>query len=276
MTASDCPCIRIKALWERGEEVSYSLTLEWHDTGNRVQEPDARLFAFGQRVPGPPVQAHTTSRGFVFDALEPESYLLSLRYVLDGKHFDSCYFQLDIPDITQVKLELRPAGCQIEQMGFVNDQGEFVDMLIYTDEKPWLTRAAENEPFLQVLAEFLVFRFPSLSPTEARSQLNQLLGDLAQVYPELAHLWPYQLKMLIQGPYLAQTTPEWKACLLSLLRNNLILSDDETLFENLQEAMALSQQQEEVVRLSDELEWEPGQVNSHFLKALKGKKMLPG
>ncbi|MEZ0368214.1 MAG: hypothetical protein ACAI44_03905 [Candidatus Sericytochromatia bacterium] len=254
--------------------MSYRLDIDWHGASDRVLEPSARLFTFDQHVPGPPLQADYAQNRFSIENLSPECYLLSLRYVLDGKHFDSCYFQLDLPDITQLKLELRPEGCQIDQMGFVNAAGEFVDMLIYTDEKPWLARAVEDFPYLQILAEFLVFRFQHLAPTEARSQLNQLLGSLDQVFPELAHLWPYQLKMLIQPQYLAQTTPEWKACLIHLLRNDLILIDDESLYENLQEAVALAQQEEAVAHLTDELEWNPTQQSEAFLKALAGKRML--
>jgi hypothetical protein len=255
--------------------VSDGLQFIWQGACERVQEADARLFPFDQRVPGAALTATARPDGFGWENLAPECYLLSLRYRLDGKHFDSCYFQLDVPDITLIQLDLGPQGSQLNQMGFSNAQGEFVDMLIYADEKPWLTRAVEDFPFLQVLAEFLVFRFGHLTPAEARAQLNQLLGDLARCLPELEHLWPYQLKMLMQPAYLAQTTPAWKACLFWLLRNNLILADDEALYEHLQEATALAQQQEAVARLCDEFDGETGHATETLLKALSGKRMTP-
>jgi hypothetical protein len=258
--------------------MSNRLNLDWHGEIDQALEPDVRLFPMSQGVPGTPLQATVQAGSFSFDALAAECYLLSFRYVLAGKHFDSCYFQLDIPDITQIRLELEPQGCQIDQMGFTNPDGEFVDMLIYEDKKPWLTRAAEDHPYLQTLAEFLVFRFQQLPPVEARTQLSQLIGDLKDGFPALEQLWPYQLKMLIQPAYLAQTTPEWKACLLHLLRNNLILMDDETLHENLQEAISLSQQQDSVERLLKDLEWDSANLTWHhldeFLAALVGKRML--
>lgn len=257
--------------------MSHSLTIEWHGPVDQVAETDVRLLPHSEGKPGDPIPASVADGRFSFSGLEAETCLLSFRYVMNGRHFDSCYFQLDLPDISKIQLELKPEGAQIEQMGFVNSEGEFVDMLIYDDERPWLARAVEDFPYLQTLAEFLVFRFHALPAADARSKLNQVLGDLAAVFPELEHLWPYQLKMLIQPAYLAQTTAAWKACLQHLLRNNLILMDDEKLYETLQEATELAQQEDEVMRLSDMLEWDSDTstwINlDAFLAELKGKQM---
>ncbi len=257
--------------------MAYALNIDWKGETARVESPEARLFTYEQGVPGNPIQGKYADGRFSFDQLKPDIYLLSLRYQLDGKHFDSFYFQLDVPDITLIKLDLHPKGCQFDQMGFLDSSNELVDMLIYEDEKPWLARPVEEVPFLQTLAEFLVFKFVQLSATEARQQLSQLLGDLSEVFSELDHLWHYQLKMLIQPPYLAQTSAEWKACLLHLLRNNLILMDDESLYEKLTDAIALAQQEEQVEKLSAELEWDPETLTWHnleaFLAAIKGHKM---
>lgn len=254
--------------------MSNHLRIEWKGAGAELLAPEVRLFPFDQRVPGTPMQAEKRDEAFEFGELEPQAYLLSLRYQSEGKHYDSCYFQLDSPDITEIQLTLDEVGARIDHLGFVNEQGELVDMLDYTDGKPYLTRAVEDYPFLQVLAEFLVFRFSGLAPAEGRAQLNQLLGDLAKVYPELVLLWPYQLKRLIQPAYLAQTTPEWKACLLTLLRNNLILSDDESLYEQLQQAIEHVQQQDAVAKLAEDGDWDSDETPESFLRAIAGKKML--
>lgn len=257
--------------------MAYDLNIEWRGDIDSVEAPEARLFAYDQATPGNPVQGQYQSGRFSFTGLEPEAYLLSLRYAFKGKHYDSYYFLLDIPDITLIRLELKPEGAQIDQMGFVDDSQELVDMLIYQDEKPWLTRPVEELPFLQTLAEFLVFRFAHLPVTEARQQLSRLLGDLSGVFSKLEHLWPYQVKMLIQPQYLAQTSAEWKASLLHLLRNNLILMDNESLYEILSEATALAQQEDRVDKLSAELEWDSETLSWHnleaFLADLKGKQM---
>lgn len=258
--------------------MSYSLKIECQGAIDQMLDPSVRLFPVSDGVPGSPIEATLVRPGtYLFESLDADDYLLSYRYGLGEKHFDSFYFQLDIPDITLIRLELSPKGSQIDQMGFRDQGGEFVDMLIYEDEKPWLARAVEDFPFLQTLVEFLVFRFQHLPPAEARIHLSQLLGDLDQVFRELDHLWPYQLKMLLQPAYMAQTTAEWKASLLHLLRNNLILIDDETLYEHLQDATQQAQQEEAVARLSEQLEWDPvAQSWTHldaFLQALKGKRM---
>lgn len=257
--------------------MSYQLKLEWHGPLDQVTQTDLRLFPMPQGQPGSPLIAQTENGGFVFHALEADSYLLAFRYELGGKHFDSCYFQLDVPDTSLIQLELQPQGAMIDQMGFVNQQGEFVDMLIYQDAKPFLTQKLEDMPFLEPIAEFLAFGIAQLPAAEARARLNQLLGPLDQVFAELEKLWPYQLKLLIQPSYLVQTSAEWKACLLHLLRNNLILMDDEGLHERLQEAIELAQQQERVTQLSELLEWDSSTLSwqnlEQFMQELKGKQM---
>lgn len=256
--------------------MSYHLNIHWE--GHDLEGLDLQLLAYNHRELGERLQAQARPHGFRFEGLQSGSYLLCLRYVLAGRHFDSFYFQLDLPDITQIKLQGREHGAQIEQMGFLNDYGEFVDMLIYEEQKPYLTRPSEDYPLLQVLSEFLVFRFSALSSSEKRQQLDQILGPLDQCFRELEQLWPYQLRMLLDPAVLAHTSAGWKACLSHLLRNDLMLMDNEALHEQIQEAMQLSQQQDRVHELLEDLEWNPenGQWQhlEQFLQELHTYRLL--
>lgn len=257
----------------------YNLNLEWEgDLLAAVREVSVRLAAYQNMQPGPFVSAQPQSGGFQFSELSAGAYLLCLRYQLQGRHFDSFYFQLDVPDITTLKLHLKPEGALIDQMGFVNAQGEFVDMLIYQGSKPYLTFALEAHPYLESLSEFIAFRLPQLPAAEARRRLHPLLGDLAGALPMLSLLWPYQLKMLLSPALLAQTTVAWKACLMHLLRNNLILMDQEALYENLQEAVALAQEEIRFQALLALMEWDSDTQDWHdypgFLKEIAGQGML--
>lgn len=255
--------------------MAYALTLElaWEN----VSELRAQLLPM-ERRPQAPLTAVQIPNRLRFETLQPGHYLLDLRYAMAGKVFDSFYFELDIPDITQIHLHMSEAGAQIEQMGFLNDYGEFVDMLIYADEKPWLTRPLAEHSIWSQLAIFLAFHFADQSPAETRYRLHQLLGDLAVAFPQLSQLWAHQLKPLLQPMLLVQTSAHWKACLLHWLRNHLILMDHERLYENLQEAIELAQQQEAVDKLLQYLEWdsETGTwLNEQaFLATLRGHRML--
>lgn len=251
--------------------MTYRLTIDWQDAGHRPETPEARLTPLSE---GPARAAELTAEGLAFEDLAPEGYLLALRYQAEGRIYDSCEFQLDVPDVTRIQLAHTPGGARIEQMGFVNDQGEFVDMLIYGDEKPLLTKALADWPQLEGLSRLITHELLQLPANEARSRLNAALGDLGGVYATLGQLWPYQLKRLMLPAYLAQTTPEWKACLLTLLRNNLMLADDESLLDHLQQAIGLAQQQEVVRQLSEEGDWDSDETPATFLQALAGKRML--
>jgi hypothetical protein len=243
-----------------------------------IAVPTAVLLPWGNGAPGPALSAEFTSGQFLFSGLTPGAYLLSLRYQLAQRHFDSFYFQLDIPDITLIRLHFRAEGAQIEQMGFINPQGEFVDMLVYQANKPFLTFALEQYPFLEALTEFMTYRFAQLAPPEVRQRLHGLIGDLAGALPMLSVLWPWQLRLLLAPPLLAQTSVEWKGILMHLLRNNLILVDDERLYENVQEAVALAQEEDRFGQLLALMEWDPDTQTWHdypaFLAALTGKTLL--
>ncbi|MGE3727857.1 MAG: hypothetical protein AB7I41_20020 [Candidatus Sericytochromatia bacterium] len=257
----------------------YDLNLDWEgDLLSEVQEVRVRLANYQNQQCGEFVSAETQGKRFQFKQLTSGSYLLCLRYQLRGRHFDSFYFQLDVPDTTQFKLQLLPQGVLIEQMGFFNDSGELVDMLIYQGSKPFLTFALEEHPYLESLSEFLAFKLPQLGAVEARKRLHPLLGDLAQALPMLSLLWPYQLKMLISPALLAQTTVEWKACLMHLLRNNLILMDQEALYEILHEAVALTQSERRFQDLLALMEWDSDTQDwsdyPGFLKQIAGQGML--
>ncbi|MBT9546986.1 MAG: hypothetical protein IV090_16470 [Candidatus Sericytochromatia bacterium] len=257
----------------------YNLNLDWQgDLISEVRDMSVRLATYQNQQPGEFVSAEVQGDRFQFKQLSSGSYLLCLRYQLNGRHFDSFYFQLDVPDTTQLKLQLMPQGALIDQMGFFNDRGELVDMLIYQGSKPFLTFAQEDHPYLASLSEFLAFRLPQLAAVEARQRLHPLLGDLAQALPMLSLLWPYQLKMLIAPALLAQTTAEWKACLMHLLRNNLILMDQEALHEILHEAVALTQEESRFQALLALMEWDSDTQDwsdyPGFLKQLAGQGML--
>ena len=237
-----------------------------------------QLITWHDQQPGEVFPATVNTGKLCFPAVPAGTYLLSLRYLAHGHHFDSCYFQLDIPDTTLIRLQYLPEGARIDQMGFVNQSGEFVDMLVYQAEKPFLTFALEQYPFLEALSEFLTYRFARLSPPEARQCLHTLLGDLAGALPILSVLWPWQLKYLLSPPLLAQTSVEWKALLMHLLRNNLILIDDERLYEYVQEAVALAQEEDRFHELLALMEWDPDTQTWHnypaFLAELTGKTLL--
>lgn len=258
--------------------MKYCLNIDWQGDLSQVSNLDVHLLPLSDGQPGTPLPFQQNAQRLSCEALSPGNYLLCFRYSLNEQHFDSFYFDLDIPDITLIQLRLTPTGSQIEQMGFLNDYGEFVDMLIYEEAKPSLTQAVEKHVLLQTLSEFLVFHIDTLPPLQARQQLSQVLGSLSESFGELQYLWPYQLKKLLKPEMLAQTSPEWKACLLHLLRNNLILMDNEILYERLQEAAELSQQQKKVDQLLADLEWDPEQGHwrhyAEFIAALKERKML--
>lgn len=256
----------------------YHLNLDWRAESAEPKDFLVRLASYQNYQPGSFQTAEIQNQRFQFPNLSAGSYLLSVRYRCAHQHFDSFYFQLDIPDITLIQVKIRPEGAQIEQMGFLNDYGEFVDMLIYQGQKPYLTFALESHPFLESLTEFLSFRLMQLAPSDARQRLHLLLGDLSQSLEMLSLLWPYQLKMLISPALLAQTTVEWKACLMHLLRNHLILMDDELLYEYLQEAVQLAQEEDRFAALLNLMEWDPDtqdwQDYPGFLQALQGHGML--
>jgi hypothetical protein len=256
----------------------YQLDVEWNGAlVAEAQDVIVRLATYHNQQPGDFQRAHLSGKTFQFSDLVSGSYLLSFRYSLHSNHYDSYFFQLDIPDITLIKLELSAEGSLIDQMGFINDGGEFVDMLIYQGSKPFLTYSLEAHPYLASLSEFLAFRLPHLPALETRQRLNPLLGDLASALPMLSLLWPYQLKMLISPALLAQTTPEWKACLMHLLRNNLILMDQEAPYEYLQEAVQLSQEEDRFEALLRLMEWDSDTQTWHnypaFLAEIKGHEM---
>lgn len=242
------------------------------------QLEQAQLYRQDGRLLSRPIQAEVLQGRLQFPALQAGRYFLDLRYLLSAEPFDSFYFELEIPDITFIQVQLSAAGAQIQQLGFLNERGERVDMLIYENEKPWLTRPLSSQPVLQGLSHFLLFDCPTLPAAQARQQLNQLLKPLAESFPQLQALGAYQLKVLLQPELLAQTTASWKACLQHLLRNHLLLMDDEHLQEQLLEAIELAQQDQEVTELLQDLEWNPEQQvfdnMEQFLKNLGQKQIL--
>ena len=257
--------------------MSDQLSIRFIEKLSELSQVHCQLLQIGTQ-PIKSIEAQQQENTLIFSGLETGNYILVFHYQQAGNYFDSAYFQIDFPDVTLMELRPEPKGCRIEQMGFWNPQGEFVDMLIYEDSKPFLTQSQQDYPHIPALAEFLALHIPQFTPAEAREKLNQLLGPLEQVFGELEHLWPYQLKILMQPAYLAQTTAEWKACLMHCLRNNLILMDDEGLHEQMQEAVEMAQQNERVSGLNEILEWDSDSQSwlnlDQFLKELSSKGML--
>lgn len=237
------------------------------------------LFHFPEHQAATPTQITPEIQGqaLSFSGLENGRYLLALAYHRESD-YHSLYFELDTSDITQIDLDWQGSALQIQQMGLLNDTGEFVDMLIYADQKPCLTFAKAEHRVLLALAETLIFKAPTLTAMQTRQLLNEQIGDLGQHFAQLNRLWPYQLKQLLQPDLMAQTSAAWKACLQHFLINDLMLMDNEHLQVNLQEAIALSQQEDAVEQLLKDLEWNSDQQNwdglDAFLHAIAGQQML--
>lgn len=257
--------------------MNYHLTIQWpsNPTINHLQ---ATLYSFSEKTATSPLTGTIAAEKLRFESLKEGNYLLSLQHQHQGQAYDSFYFHLHIPDITLIKLTLEPAGAQIDQMGFLNDYGEFVDMLFYEGEKPFLTQSAQKHKNRLAISKYLAFEHASQSAAQAAQTLNTLIGDLALAYETLCQLWPYQLKFLLQPPLLVHTTAEWKACLMQLLRNDLVLMDNEKLYENLSEAMDFTQQEERVGELLNLMDWDADTEDwfnkPQFLKEISNKTML--
>lgn len=250
------------------------LVLEWKEGPLPPPEMQARLISANSQTI---VVGQAQERSWQFSPLSAGTWFLDLTYSQQGDTFDSLHFALDLPDVTHLFLQTLPAGMRIEQMGFFNDAGEFVDMLLYQDKKPFLTFSHATYPRLSALVSWIHEQLPTLAPTEARTQLNQQLGDLAEIYPALTVLGNWQFKQLLNPALLAQTSAAWKACLMQLLRNNLVLMDNEGLYEILQEAAELAQQSEAMEELLALMEWDHDQQDwvdyPKFLRALTGQEM---
>jgi hypothetical protein len=250
------------------------LVLEWKEGPLPPPDMQARLISAHSETT---VVGQAQERTWQFSPLGAGTWFLDLTYTQEGDTFDSLHFALDIPDVTHLILQTLPAGMRIEQMGFLNDAGEFVDMLLYQDKKPFLTFSQRTYPQLPALVSWIHAQLPTLAPVEARTQLSQQLGDLAEIYPALTVLGHWQFKQLINPALLAHTSVAWKACLMQLLRNNLVLMDNESLYETLQEAAELAQQNEAMETLLALMEWDHDQQDwvdyPGFLKALSGQHM---
>lgn len=229
-----------------------------HLQGNdlaQIQHLQAYLHPYIEGSIAEPLRpTHVTPEQIAFSTPDSGTYLLALSYQLGEQTFSSHFFQLDLPDTSLIDVALSHQGLQFMRMGFFDDLGEFIDMLIYEGEKPWLTTLVEEPQTSLQLATFLAQSAEPFEPIGFRQQLQTLLPDLSVAYPGMLRLWPYQLRILVK--YLAKTTAEWKACLFQLIRNNLILIDDESCLEQLTDAIELAQQQERVAFLLDLMEWD--------------------
>lgn len=251
-----------------------------HLQGNdlvKIQHLQAYLHPYLDRQMAEPLlPIHITPEQIAFATPDSGTYLLDLSYQIGEQLFSSHFFQLDYPDTSLIDVHLNQQGLQFMRMGFFDDLGEFIDMLIYEGEKPWLATPVDSQQTSLQLASFLAQSPEPFDPMGFRQHLQILLPDLSLAYPGLLSLWPYQLRILVK--YLAKTTAEWKACLFQLIRNNLILIDDESCLEQLTDAIELAQQQERVAGLLDLMEWDVDRqawVNyPQFLAELKGHGVI--
>ncbi len=259
--------------------MTYRLNLNGPVNWSELDQFQAELFAFPPKkvAEATQISAEVNGSQISFSGLEPGRYLLALAYHRE-QDFHSNYFELETSDITEIELVWLGSALQIQQMGLLNDNGEFVDMLIYEDQKPCLTLPKAHHSVLLQVAEELIFKAPIQTAKQTRQHLNLMIGDLGQNFKPLKSLWPYQLKQLLKPELMAQTSAAWKACLQHFLVNDLMLMDNERLQINLQEAMALAQQEEAVDSLLKDLEWNSDQQSwdgmDEFLQAISGQQML--
>jgi hypothetical protein len=202
-------------------------------------------------------------------------YLLSVHYDWQGTLFDSFAFGLDIPDVTLMKLQLSSSGkSRIEQMGELNDYGEFIDTLL-SDEPLYLTRPQKQYPVHAELVPLLQ------SPPQSEAQIQQIqraFGDLAVSFPQVQQLWAYQLRHLLTPGFLSRCTAEALACFQHLLVNHLALMDDESLLEHILLAIEAQGVTEQVARLTNLLSWNAGLQTwdgmDLFLQKISGSHVL--
>lgn len=216
-----------------------------------------------------------------FSAVKVGFYQLLVQYHLQGRVFDSFAFGLDIPDITLMKLQLLSSGQSlIEQMGALNDYGEFIDTRL-SDEPLYLTRPLDLYPVHAALVPLLQepFLYNASSDPEVHFQsLQQAFGDLSVSFPQVQALWAYQLRHLLHPAFLARCTAAALACFQHLLVNHLALMDDEILLERILVAIEQQGVADAVDALSELLSWNPMlQVwdgMDLFLKAISGVQVL--
>ncbi len=224
----------------------------------------------------PQQKADISEKRLRFAHLSSGFYALLLRYNWQDQYYSSYYFGLDIPDITLIQLTLHPGGSQVEQMGTLNDYGDFIDQRL-EEESLYLTRPLSEIKALDQLGPLLMTK-PDFEQPQIRETLNQHIGPLKEGFIELQFLWAYQLRALLSPTLLKHTSPEALACLQHLLSNHLALMDDESLFEHLQLAIEATGQEEQVEDLLNMLSWNPDTGNwdgmGALLKALKNSTFV--
>ena len=232
------------------------LTFHWN-TQLSLENFHLKLLPYQKQTISEPLEPKHTKQLALFQNLDSGDYLLDFHYEFQGQPFNACFFLMDTLDISLIRVEIIPEGTRLEEMGFFNEQGQFVDMLLYEGEKPFLTFPVKETDFHYYFAHGLALEFTQKVLSVQRKELQFLCRDLGQVFPVLEKLWPYQLKKLITPALLAKTTPEWKACLLHVLQNHLLLADDERLLTLLSDAIEQTQQEERVSFLADLMQWDP-------------------
>lgn len=258
---------------------SYHLNIDWTTSaGEHAPAQLSQLRAVLRATDGSETEAQIQGRRLHFAQLTPGFYTLHLSYDWSEdpaplQSYSSFAFGLDVPDITLMKLNLTPQGAQVEQMGALNDYGEFMDMKL-SDEALYLTRPTGDYPVLQALAAQLVPTQDLPSP----EALDEAVGTLDQAFADLQALWAYQLRKLIQPTLLAQLSIPALAVWQHLLSNHLELMDDERLQERLLVAIEDAQAQDAVASYLALLSWDPltqtWQGLSLFLERLQGQRLL--
>lgn len=257
--------------------MAYHLNIDWttaahEDAPALLENLSVQLIAPDTGSILPPV---IQGRRLRFENVQKGFYQLSVQYRWQGNLFDSFAFGLDIPDVTLMKLQLTASGkSRIEQMGELNDYGEFLDTLL-SDEPLYLTRPQHDYP---VHAELVPLLQSPLQHEAQYQEVARAFGDLAVSFPQVQALWAYQLRNLLAPALLSRCTAEALACFQHLLVNHLALMDDESLLERILVAIEQQEVADAVDDLLGLLRWN-ATLNTWdgmdlFLKKISGTQVL--
>lgn len=252
--------------------MSEDLQLIWNES---IQVEQLKLHFYDSYNIGSSLSPEISQNTATFKPQKSCPYLLEWQYQFHGICFNSYFFLLDYPDISYIKVNILEPGAQFDELGFFDEHNKFIDMLIYEGTKPWLTYSLDAQ-YMNLAQWFLNDKGVDIQ--QKKQTLDELVSDLSQAFPVLCKMWGYQLKYLIDPVLLAKTTAEWKACLIQVVRNHLILMDNERLYMILQDAIKYAQEHQRVNELVALMDWDSDKqdwVNeAQFLQELKGKRML--
>lgn len=234
--------------------MAYHLNIDWTTADHAAAPPLLQALKVELTAPetGVVLRPVIQGRRLHFENVASGFYQLSVQYDWQTVTFNSFAFGLEIPEVTLMKLQLTPSGkSRIEQMGALNDYGEFLDTLL-SDEPLYLTRAQNDYPVHQALVPLLQ---SAPQQTEQLQRIHQAFGDLAVSFPQVQQLWAYQLRNLLSPALLSHCGAEALACFQHLLVNHLALMDDESLLERILVAIERQGVADQVDHLLSLLSW---------------------